>query len=285
MFSIIYTKSLNRHIIHRFIIITIISLLQSCDDSTNKQSNTAQSIEKIAPTNNATQDLDKQVKQVLSEQILAGESALYNHSFDIERYKYTEKDLLAIIPILESKLGNYKKPSQNEFSILINQIFGEKINFFKKPRYIYINLDDKSDRTTVFRRNDNSIEIHPPSIFILKDARFITQLYAIPEILDYRALFPGIANLEDNMSTDVTDTDGTPIKIYRWRDSENTNPDINIKTLIARNKYLFNDDKSQLNWLLENDESFMHALIDTFNFSKDQQHRDWYNQKLREKRK
>ncbi|WP_298547666.1 hypothetical protein [uncultured Aquimarina sp.] len=224
-----------------------------------------------------TQDSIK-FKKILQAQIEAGKSALYDKSFDISTYKFTSKDLEAIIPIIKNYLVNYEKPSDEEFGEQIKRIFGRTIDFSSGSKYLYVNLENKSDREFKFFRNDNSIEMNPSSVFIIKEHNFITELYAIPEILNYRAKYSDISVIEDNMNVDKIDEEGSSIKIYKWSDFNDLEQEReeNIKTLIARNKYLFNNDTSQLEWLLEHDKLFMMFLLKTYNYSQDSIHKDWY---------
>lgn len=226
---------------------------------------------------NLTQDSIK-FKKILQAQIEAGKSALYDKSFDISTYKFTSKDLEVIIPIIKNYLVNYEKPSDKEFGEQIKKIFGRTIDFNSGSKYLYVNLENKNDREFKFFRNDNSIEMNPSSVFIIKEHNFITELYAIPEILNYGVKHPDISIIEDNLNVDKIDEEGSSIKIYRWKDFSELNQERerNIKTLIARNRYLFNNDKSQLDWLLENDKLFMMFLLKTYSYSQDSAHKDWY---------
>lgn len=45
--------------------------------------------------------------------------------------------------------------------------------------------------------------------------------------------------------------------------------------IISRNKYLFNDDKSQFAWLINNDEDFMQSLVTTFGYTEDKKLLKW----------
>ncbi|PQL95927.1 hypothetical protein [Apibacter adventoris] len=58
------------------------------------------------------------------------------------------------------------------------------------------------------------------------------------------------------------------------------NPDNTFKIkvpqeIITRNKYLFNDDKSQFAWLINNDEDFMQSLVTTFGYTEDKKLLKW----------
>jgi lipid A disaccharide synthetase len=75
-------------------------------------------------------------------------------------------------------------------------------------------MEDASDRKHKYFRADNSIEIHPFGIFIIKEQRFITQLYAIPELIDYKTLFPDILNKECKINKIQQDDNGDKLLLF-----------------------------------------------------------------------
>lgn len=266
--------------------ISITALLVACDQnhaSLDKKAQSSLPKEKTEPSavkeSASHTKQDKLIKEALAKQLSNGISALYDNSFDIVGHKFSRTDLDASIPILNNALSDYRKPNNEQFLKKIKEIFGRTIDFNSNSKYLYINFNDPKDREFKYHRNDNSIEIRPYSVFVVKRHNFISQLYGIPEILDYQKHYPQIAQTENKMQIDRKDDDGSSLTIYRWLDDESIDREKNIKTLIARNKYLFNNDKSQLPWLLDNDEEFMVALIKIYNYSKDTEHRQWYKDK------
>jgi len=222
------------------------------------------------------------IKKTLKSQLLSGSSALYSNSFDIVTYKFSESDLLVSIPMLKKLLSvnGYKRPTNEDFKFIVQKIYKRLIDYGLPSKYLYVNLDNKKDRKLKFYRNDNSIEIHPYSAYLIKNGNFITELYALPEIVNYSKYFPDVAKMEKEMSVKKIDEEGESIKLYKWMDNESLNTKKILKTFIARNLYLFNNDKTKLDWLLRNDTKFMHSLIHTYDFWKDQKHKSWYdNQK------
>lgn len=275
MIHIVKYKFMNK-LLKQIISITLVTfVLLSCKNKNNNSDKIDKSFDKKKDTNiiNKVKNNDT-LEKILEEQIKSGKSALYNNSFDITTYKFGPKDLEITIPLLSRY---YKGLDNKKFGEKINEIFGRTINFNSNSKYLYINFDNKEDRKYKFYRNDNSIEVRPYSIFAIKGKNFITQLYAIPEILNYKDKYPKIAEYENKMRLNRKDSSGVPIKIFRWKDDKNISIQNNLKTFIARNKYLFDDDKSQLDWLLENDEEFMEVLISTFSYYKDKKHKNWYD--------
>lgn len=217
----------------------------------------------------------------LYNQIKSGQSALYENSFDIETYLFKSSDLELTIPILmfELKKSGYIRPSKEDFKSKVREIFGRTIDYKIQSKYLYVNFNDFKDRKIKYYRNDNSIEIHPFSIFVFKEQMFISQLYALPEIFNYKEKYPEILEFEKKMETNKLNKLGESIFIYRWMDDEELDFQKNLKILVARNKYLFNNDLSQLDYLLENDSDFMEALIRTYNYCNDRKHKIWYEKR------
>ncbi len=222
---------------------------------------------------------DKVLKEILKKQLERGKSALYNNSFDVITYRFSSKDLEVTLPVLKEMLIGYTAPSNEEFKTKVEEIFGRIIDYKIESKYLYVNLKDNTDKKMKFYRNDNSIEINPFGMFIIKEDNFITPLYALPEILNYKEKYPEIYDFEKTMSTNSRNDDGESIKLNKWMDDKSNNLIKTTKTFVARNRYLFNDDKSQLNWLLLNDEEFMELLIRTYDYSKDQKHRIWFEKR------
>ncbi|HEX8577180.1 MAG TPA: hypothetical protein VF677_12875, partial [Flavobacterium sp.] len=96
-----------------------------------------------------------------------------------------------------------------------------------------------------------------------KDSNFLSELFFIPEILDYQKLFPEIVKFENGLQEE-----NNGIKIYKW----NSKTDLslsrtqNLRTVLARNKFLFNDSKADLEWLLVNDKDFLKMLVFAYGY-------------------
>lgn len=209
------------------------------------------------------------LKKILWEQVRKGESALYDKSFDIETYKYSQNDFECLIPYLVEilKEQGYKQPSKKVFAKRIKEVFGRIIDYSTNSKYLYVNMDNAKDRNHKYYRSDNSIEIHPLGIFVLKEFCFVTQLYSIPEVIDYEAVYPGMYQKECQIEVNQRDKNGDELLLYLWKDDKEINISDNIRIFVARNKYLFNNDSTQLEWLLKKDEIFMKSLIKTFEYS------------------
>ena len=230
------------------------------------------------------------VEQVLEEQLKKGQSGLYNESFDIATYKYSEKDLNAIIPILKNELrsSGFVFIDTEIFNDKIKTIFGRIIDNKLPSKYLYLSIEDKCQKNIEFYTNTHTIEINPFSYYIVKRENFLTELYAIPQIINYRKLYPEIAKSEDLMNKKYINENGDEIILSKWRESEESSePEYNLKnvrkknlqTLVARNMYLFNDSKAHFRWLVLNDGYFMESLVKKFGWTKDEKLLKWVIEK------
>ncbi|QXP53206.1 hypothetical protein [Cellulophaga sp. HaHa_2_1] len=210
--------------------------------------------------------------KVLKQQLKAGKSALYNNSFDVELYKYNFEDLEVTIPFIfdEVKKLGYVELGEKEFNEKVNKIFKKNIS----DNILYVNLDDKNDKTTKIYRNDNSINIKPYSVFVSKKPNLITSFYAIPEIYNYQNESE-LIEFEKNIKTNIKDKDGISIKKYLWK-TERQNTEKVIRTIYSRNEYLFKDNLDVVNWLLKNDSKFMFLIAKNFGFIESEEHKKWF---------
>ena len=218
------------------------------------------------------------VEEILKNQIKAGASGLYNETADGETYNYQSKDLEASIFILKKKLDSlgFKFLDNNSFNQKIKIIFGRVINSHSNSKYLYLSPVEKCEKEISFNRNKYTSSANIPSYYIIKNDNFITDLYAIPELIDYQKEYPEIAKIEDTINTNII-KDGVEVKLYLWKNEENLadRRRFNQQLLISRNKYLFNDDKSQFSWLINNDENFMRSLVTTYGYTEDKKLLEW----------
>jgi hypothetical protein len=217
-------------------------------------------------------DTSKLTMEILKKQIEAGASA-EKFETDYPNYKYSEQDLLATLPILKERLkaSGFKFLNQKEFIDKVNYVFGRNIDTTSKYPFLILNAEDRCNKKKQFSRNDFSIELNPFLFYIAKKEKLLTELYALPEIFNYKEESPEISAFESTMVLVKTDTDGEKIKIYPWKDIESIKEkrEKNLQTFIHRNKYIFNNDKASLAWLLNNDKIFLKILALNFGYDKD----------------
>jgi len=149
-------------------------------------------------------------------------------------------------------------------------IFKRKIDFNLSSKYLYLNFNEKCDKEVKYYRNDKSVDVTPYSYYIIKNSNFLTELYAIPELIDYKNAYPKLAEFEKK-SIEKYMEDGDEVKIYKWKDVADLKErrQNNIQILVNRNKYLFNDDRASFVWLRSNDTWFLESLVKTFGYVED----------------
>ncbi|WP_426278889.1 hypothetical protein ACN9MN_06580 [Chryseobacterium sp. S-02] len=220
-----------------------------------------------------TANSESSFMSILKSQLAAGVNGEKNET-DYPTYKFTLKDLEAIESIISKELkdNGYKKPSTGEFINRINTVFKRIIDPKSESRYLHINFEDKCSKGFKLFKNSNSIDVNPYSTYVFKNGRFISDLYSIPEVLDYTKnpeLFQFEKDAENN--NHIKD-----VKIYYWKDL----PDLkeirkrNIKTIVARNMYLFNDNRIYVTWLVTQDPTFVKTLVKQFGYTKEPKFND-----------
>lgn len=252
----------------RYTKIILFILLASAQISCNGQAKNNQDESKKNDTKTA-----QTMSGVLQQQLTKGRSALYNNTADAPSYTYTENDLTESIQLLKDALAanGYKYPSEADFNARIKEVFGRVIDPSVSTRFLYLNFENKCDKEAKFYRNENEIDIRPFAMYVAKKESFITELYAIPEIIDYKKKFPDLAAEEAKMKAETTDASGESVKINMWKDFAEL-PELrkkNVTSFVARNMFLFNNSKAHALWLATNDKNFVLQLVKTFGYDKD----------------
>lgn len=246
---------------HRILmsLLFISSALVSCQD---KKAENKKNVATITESSAGLQ-FNQDVNTMLKKQLEYGKP-----SFD-NPYQYSDKDLEVATPILNQLLldNGYKAISNEEFSNKIKQIFNRIIDKNSTSKFLYINLIDKCDKELNFFPNNAENN----GVFVVKNQNFITDLYPLPLIIDYQKTYSEAAQEENSASKNYKDANGNEVKKYLWKDMSNLKEQRkkNIQTLVARNLYLFNDNKAQYKWLTLNDSYFMEALVKTFGYTQD----------------
>ncbi|WP_145953285.1 hypothetical protein [Chryseobacterium indologenes] len=210
---------------------------------------------------------------VLKSQLSAGVSGEKSET-DYPTYQFTLKDLEATESIISKELedNGYKKPDKEDFANMVNKVFNRIIDPRSESKYLHINFEDKCSKDFNLFKNSNSIDVNPYSTYVFKNGLFISDLYNIPEILDYTKdseLLQYEKDAENN-------NHAAEVKIYYWKDIADLKNirKQNIKTIVARNMYLFNDNKSYVDWLISNDISFIKLMVKTFGYTKEPKFND-----------
>ncbi|WP_238349593.1 hypothetical protein [Chryseobacterium cucumeris] len=252
---------------HRILmsLLFISSALVSCQD---KKAENNKNVTTITESSVGLQ-FNQDVNTMLKKQLEYGKP-----SFD-NPYQYSDKDLEVATPILNQLLldNGYKAIRNEEFSNKIKQIFNRIIDKNSTSKFLYINLIDKCDKELNFFPNNAENN----GVFVVKNQNFITDLYPLPLIIDYQKTYSEAAQEENSASKNYKDANGNEVKKYLWKDMPNLKEQRkkNIQTLVARNLYLFNDNKAQYKWLTLNDSYFMEALVKTFGYTQDMDLLKW----------
>jgi hypothetical protein len=225
------------------------------------------------------------LENVLKSQLLVGKSALYDEIAEGETYKFEEKDLQVTIPYLKSILKNsgFKFLDDKLFIKKIKAVFGRTIDMELPSKYLYMTGLDNCNKELVFDKNVFTVQIDPSSYYVIKKDNFITELYAVPQIIDYQKEYPEIAKIENTIKTDLI-KNNMKVQLHLWKEYEDDKePAYNLKNqrkknssiLVARNMYLFNDNRTHFKWLLLNDKYFMQSLVTTFGYYHDKELLKW----------
>ena len=248
---------------NKILIILIINFnMASCAQGTKKEVKDS--------TNNIKNDSNME-KEVLIDQLKAGK---YNGSYEFESYEYSEKDLLASLKCISIilKSNGYKNIPNKEFNEKIKKIFGRIIDNNSNSKFLFVDIFEKCNKEHIFSR----LGIYE-NVFIIKKDCFITSLYAIPELIDYQKEYPDLKHIENQIIYRNEPDLGQQITIPHWKDitdlaKQRKN---NIQNLVARNMYLFNNNRAYFKWLILNDENFMNRLVTSFGYYEDKELLKW----------
>ena len=154
----------------------------------------------------------------------------------------------------------------------MSTVFNRIIDVHSHKPFLYLNFNERCDKDPIYTLSP----IYSGS-FIIKKKAFITELYAIPQLLDYQKEFPELAIIENGKIKKKNPDLGQEMEIPHWKDVQNLKEirKKNIQTIVARNMYLFNDNKAQFKWLIINDENFMESLVKTFGYTEDSDLLKW----------
>ena len=213
------------------------------------------------------------IMPILIKQIKDGNDDVYG-SFS----HYGKEDLDALVTVEDTLLKNngYKLPTEEVFSSKIKAIFGRTIDYDIETAYLKIETDaeEKCNKELVYYPNT----VDAQYIYVIKKQRFISNFFPLPEILDYLKFDPSLAQYEKDENVVHDEVEENDVTISQWKD----NPDNlskkrkqNTASLLARNKYLFNESRDDFKWLVLNDENFLESLYKTFGYSDDEELLKW----------
>lgn len=210
-------------------------------------------------------------ERVLEKQLLKANS-ISNEVTTIQYYPYDKEDLEISIELLDSIL---KKDGYNlidDFDSKVKAVFGN-IKLF--DNIYFLKTDNKCYNSNEILYNDS--EGFKFNLYFSIDKKLMIGQYTIPELIDYRTKYPEISKIEDTISVIKKDKEDENIYVTRWRDISDLKEQRkkNIETLVARNKYLFNDNRDSFEWLIKNDAFFMEQLVKKFGYTQDLELLEW----------
>ena len=210
-------------------------------------------------------------ERVLEKQLLKANS-ISNEVTTIQYYPYDKEDLEISIELLDSILKKNGYNLIDDFDSKVKAVFGN-IKLF--DNIYFLKTDNKCYNSNEILYNDS--EGFKFNLYFSIDKKLMIGQYAIPELIDYRTKYPEISKIEDTISVTKKDKEGEDIYVTRWRDISDLKEQRkkNIETLVARNKYLFNDEKDSFDWLIKNDAFFMEQLVKRFGYTQDFELLEW----------
>lgn len=194
---------------------------------------------------------------------------------DYDVLNYDETDFAVTLPAIKQKLmeSGFKPMVEKDFQERIKLVFGRIIDPAAPSKYLFVNYYDPCKYTSIFHPNNADIQ----GTFIVKNESFITDFYALPQIIDYQKNYPESAYLENQKITITDEVEKKEVTIAHWKDDPKLNSERqqNLQTIVARNMYLFNNSKAHYNWLILHDQSFMENLVKIFGYTEDKELVKW----------
>jgi len=250
-------KSKIRLAIYFLLIMSSLSCQEKKQSSDNNQKAISMNDDTIIP-----KVLRKQLREGANKSIDEAGAELVKIPFDIEELEASAETAKKIL------LSNgFKELSDNEFSSMIKNIFGRIIDSNSGNPFLYVNYFDKCDRSFVTYSN-NSVDYEGG--YIDKQRKLFTDFYYLPEILDYQKEYPTLNEVESTKITRKSSSQ-VDVEIPHWKDIANLKEQrkVNVQRIIARNMYLFNNNKTYIIWLVTHDKNFIKLLVKTFGYDKE----------------
>ncbi|MDR3285870.1 MAG: hypothetical protein LBT27_00330 [Prevotellaceae bacterium] len=142
------------------------------------------------------------------------------------------------------KKNEYQFIDNHTFNLLINQIFDidmlkSKCLIIEHPKYFYIRIDNNAENSKTAAQETTATHLQAlENIVFVKDYNFITVSLPLGKLFDNK----------DDMLLPVQKE---------------------FSTIFHRNKYLFNESRTSLTWLLINDHEFLTILVKIFGYDKE----------------
>ena len=179
---------------------------------------------------------EQTIKEILLSQLRYGISGEYCET-DVSTYKYTQRDLEILIPIVKRilKERNINILEEKQFKYEIKK----RYNVSSSDTDIICIVNGRVSDSLVFHRNDPLVSPTYDVIYILPKEQIILPLFALPEIIDYKNEYPQFYLQEIKLPSIISIGEMIDVKIYKWGDLQNIDKLRleNIEHLIKINKF------------------------------------------------
>lgn len=258
-------KNKMNKIIKFLILLVTFQFLNCNNNNTNKDSEIQDS--------NISVNKIKMIEDILNKQLKKGAKQYLDEAgVELPKNSFDMNDLEACSN-LESTLlesNKFKRLTEEEFSSKIKLIFNRTIDFKSDKKILYFNFFDICDRKLNLLPINN---IDNKGVYVSKTHKLIFDFHYLPEIIDYKSLYPKLYQEEKKLQKSFKNKNGDNCSIEYWYEISDLKieQEINNKITINRNKYLFNDNNESFVWLQKNDKYFLESLVKTFGYVKDKQ--------------
>lgn len=213
---------------------------------------------------------DTIIPKVLKKQLQEGSGKSIDEAgAELVKIPFDTEELDASAETVQKILfsNGFKEISNNEFIDKIKTVFGRIIDISSSNPFLYVNYFDKCDRSFVTYSN-NSVDYEGG--YIDKKRKLFTDFYYLPEILDYQKEYPTLSDIESSKIIRKSSSQ-VDVEIPHWKDVVNLKEQrkVNNQRIIARNMYLFNDNKTYIIWLVTHDKNFIKLLVKNFGYDKE----------------
>ncbi|WP_318846981.1 hypothetical protein [Chryseobacterium sp. JV558] len=245
--------------------LTIYSLLIMSSLSCQEKKRSSDNSQKTISMNDDTitlKVLKKQLQEGAGKSIDEAGAELTKIPFEVEELEVSAETAKKIL-----QSNGFKELSDSEFGNKIKNIFGRIVDSNSGNSFLYVNYFDKCDRNFVTYSN-NSVDYEGG--YIDKQRKLFTDFYYLPEILDYQKEYPKLNDIEFSKIIRKSSSQ-IDVEIPHWKDVIDLKEQrkVNIQRIIARNLYLFNDNKTYIIWLVTHDKNFIKLLVKNFGYDKE----------------
>ncbi|WP_137905895.1 hypothetical protein [Chryseobacterium sp. 2VB] len=213
---------------------------------------------------------DSIVENVLKKQLKQGSTyTIDDAGAGLPKIQFEAKELEVTAIVAHELLNSngYNTLGTEDFNKKIKNIFGRIIDSDSQSHFLYVNYFDKCDRSFVTYSN-NSVDYEGG--YIDKKRKLFTDFYYLPEIIDYQKEYPTLSDIESSKIIRKSSSQ-VDVEIPHWKDVVNLKEQrkVNNQRIIARNMYLFNDNKAYIIWLVTHDKNFIKLLVKNLSYDKE----------------